>query len=329
MTRRRFVMAAAALLLPTGARAQAGETPRVIGFLNARLAPNELDTAFRAGLRELGYVEGRTIRIDYRWGAATEEQAEKLAAELAARKVEVIVTATTAAVSSAMRVTRRIPIVMAAAADPVGAGLVSSLARPGGNVTGLTLVSTDTAQKRLQLLRELLPAARRVAVLLEGAPASGRGDKVNALLIEQLQGAAGQLGMSLAVHRATSPAEIDAIFETLRLEGAQALLVQVSRLMIDNRARIVEQAVRQRLPVLYEVEGFADAGGLLSYGPSLADMYRRAAGYVDRILKGAQPAELPIEQPNKYHLVINLKAARSLDLRVPQALLLRADRVIE
>ncbi len=329
MRRRKFIVAAVATLAAPPLLAELPGRARRIGILNARSAPNELDAAFRDGLRELGYVEGRTIEIVQRWGANSEARAAALAAELLASQVEVIVTATTLAVSAAARATKTVPIVMAASADPVAAGLVESLARPGGNVTGLTLVSTDTAAKRLQLLRDLVPAAKRVAILVEAVPAGQQGATVNARLIAELEAAARQMGMSIAAYRARSGPEVDAAFEALHREGAQALLVQVSRVMIDHREKIIERAARLRVPTLYEVEGFADVGGLLSYGPSLADMYRRAAGYVDRILRGARPSALPIEQPNKYHLVVNLKTARALGLRVPQEILLRADRVIE
>lgn len=329
LRRRTFLIAAGAVCAAPLARAQTPVRVRRIGYLSARAQPNELDAAFRAALRDLGYFEGRSLQIEYRWGAASEAQAATLAAELVARNVEVIVTATTAAIRGAMRATKRIPIVMAASADPVGAGLVASLARPGGNVTGLTLVSNDTAAKRLELLRLLVPGAKRVAILLEGTSSPGSGDQVNSLLIAELQAAARELGLSVTVQGMTGAGEIDGAFEAIARGRAQALLVQASRLSIDNRARIVELAARHRLPAMYEVEGFVSAGGLLSYGPSLADMYRRAAGYVDRILRGTPAADLPVERPNKYELVINVKTARALALRVPQELLLRADRLIE
>jgi putative ABC transport system substrate-binding protein len=323
-----FLALACAGLSPH-AGAQPREKLRHIGFLNPRGNSNELDAAFLEGMRALGHVEERTIRIEYRWGANSDARAEALARELVARGVEVIVTATTLAVRAAMRATTKIPIVMAASADPVGSGLVASLARPGGNVTGLTLISTDTAAKRLELLRDLVPSATRVATLFQGSSSPGSGDQVNALLIAQLQTAARQLGLSLAVRGVGSEAEIAEAFEAMRRESVQALIVQASQLTIDNRARIAELAARHRIPAMYETEVFAAAGGLMSYGPSLADMYRRAAGYVDKILKGAKAADLPVELPIKYELVINLKAAKTLGQQIPSSLLLRADRVFE
>jgi len=244
--------------------------------------------------------------------------------------VEAIVTATTPAIRGAMRATSRIPIIMAASADPVGASLVASLARPGGNVTGLTLISTDTAAKRLQLLRELIPSATRVALLYQKTGSQSlAGTQVNTALVAQLQDASRQLGMSLDVQGVASAAEIPGAVAAARHGGAQALIVPASPMTIEHRMQIVEQAARHRLPAMYETEVFAAMGGLLSYGPNLADMYRRAAGYVDRILRGAKPGELPIEQPSKYELVINLKTANALGLRIPPTFLLRADRVIE
>jgi len=228
-----------------------------------------------------------------------------------------------------MQATRSIPIVMAASADPIIAGIVASHAQPGGNVTGLSMVSTDTATKRLQLLREFLPSTTRVAVLLFGTSAPGPGDQGNALLIEQLRTAAAQLGMSLVVAGIGSSADIANAFATIERGGAQALIVQASAVTIDNRARIVERAATHRLPAVYETEGFVQAGGLLSYGPSLVEMYRRAATYVDKILKGAKPGSLPVEQPDKYELVINRKTARTLGLTIPRALMVRADRLID
>ena len=308
--------------------AQGPEKLRRIGFVSLRSSANEYDAAFRESLRTLGYVEGQTIRIDYRWASGSEQRAEALVAELLAAKAEVIVAATTPAVRAAMRATKEVPIVIAAAADPVSSGLVSSLARPGGNVTGLSLVSPDTAAKRLQLLRDLNPSTKRVAVLIMDAAASGNADP-NISLQQQLQAAAKQLGLQLAIHAIRSGDEIPGAFAKAQQAGAQALIVGATPISIDYRSQIVAMAATHRLPAMYESEGFVDAGGLLSYGPSLADMYRRAAIYVDKILKGAKPADLPMELPVKYDLVVNLKTAKALGLRFPQSLLVRADRVIE
>ena len=310
------------------ALAQAPDKLRRIGFVSLRSSANEYDAAFRDSLRTLGYVEGQTIRIDYRWAAGSEQRADALVAELLAAKTEIIVAATTPAVRAAMRATKDVPIVIAAAADPVSTGLVASLARPGGNVTGLSLVSPDTAAKRLQLLRDLNPSTSRVGVLLMEVGASADADP-NIALRQQLQSAAKQLGLQLEFNGIRSGGEIAGAFAKIQQAGAQALFVGATPVSIDHRKQIVEMAAKQRLPALYESEGFVDAGGLLSYGPSLADMYRRAAVYVDKILKGAKPADLPMELPVKYDLVVNLKTAKALGLRIPQSLLVRADRVIE
>jgi putative tryptophan/tyrosine transport system substrate-binding protein len=331
MNRRDSVLAILALGLAGGLPRSAAQAPdklRRIGFLGLRSEPNEFDAAFREGMRALGYVEGRTLEIECRWAAGSEQRAEAFAAELVARNIEVIVTATTSGIRAAMRATKKIPIVMAASSDPVGAGLVASLARPGGNVTGLSLVSTDTGAKRLQILRELAPSATRIAVLLNQTNA-GPGAQVNSLLVGQLEAAARQMGMSLTVNYLGAGAELASIFGGMQRARAQALIVQAGPLTIDNRARVVELAAQHRLPALYEIEGFVDAGGLISYGPSIVDMYRRAAGYVDRILKGAKPADMPVELPNKFDLVINLGTARALGLQVQRSLILRADRVID
>jgi ABC-type uncharacterized transport system substrate-binding protein len=310
------------------AGAQPPDRLRRIGFISLRSGPGPFDAAFRDALRTLGHVEGRTIDIEYCWAADNETRAAECAAQLVAHRVEVIVAATTVAIRAAMRATRTMPIVMAAAADPVGSGLVTSLSRPGGNVTGLSLISTDTGAKRLQLLRDVVPAARRIAVLLvdRGAPDD---TVINARLVEQLQTAARHLGVSLSVTTVRSGAEIAGAFAIIQREQAQALFVPVNSVVIDSRVRIVELAARHRLPTMYEAEAFVTAGGLLSYGPSLADMYRRAAVYVDRILRGASPSDLPIEQPTVFKLAINLKTARALGLALSPGVIARADEVIE
>ena len=313
--------------VPWAARAQTPERMRRIGFISMRSGPGEFDAAFRDALRGLGYVEGRNIQIDYGWAAESDRRAEELAARLVANNVEVIVAATTIAIRAAMRATTKIPIVMAAAADPVGSGLVASLSRPGGNVTGLSLISTDTGAKRLQLLREVVPDVSRVAVLLVER-GSADDTAINARLVEQLQTAARQLGVTLTFITVRGGGELAGAFATIQRDHARALFVPVNSLVIDQRSRIVELAARHRLPTMYEVEGFVTAGGLLSYGPSLVEMYRRAAGYVDRILKGASPAELPLEQPTVFRLAINLKTAEALALPIAPALMARADTLI-
>jgi putative ABC transport system substrate-binding protein len=222
-----------------------------------------------------------------------------------------------------MRATRSIPIVMAAVADPVAAGLVASLARPGGNVTGLSLRTPDLARKRLQLTRELVPGARRVALLAEHVAGPSQG--TTKLLVEETQAAASQMKIDLLVREISRSDELADAFAWFRRGQAQAAIVQVSQLTVEHRRAIVELAARERLPAMYEVRNFVDDGGLVSYGPDLRETYRRAAAYVDRIFKGARPADLPIEQPDKLELVINLNAANALGLAISQALLLRAE----
>ena len=332
ISRRRFVtgvvvVAAHSGGVPRAARGQAPDKMRRIGFISMRSGPGEFDAAFRDALRDLGYVEGRSIQVEYGWAAESDRRADELAARLVANGVDVIVAATTVAIRAAMRATTKIPIVMAAAADPVASGLVASLSRPGGNVTGLTLVSTDTGAKRLQLLREIVPGVGRVAVLLVERGSSDD-TAINAKLVQELQTAARQLGVTLTMTTVRGAGEITAAFATMQRDQARALFVPVNSLVLDQRARVVELAARHRLPTMYEVEGFVAAGGLLSYGPSIAEMYRRAAGYVDRIFKGASPAELPVEQPTVFRLAINLKTADALALPIAPALMARADTVI-
>lgn len=314
--------------VPWCATAQEPARNRRIGFISLRTGPGEFDAAFRDALHQLGYIEGRTLEVDYRWAADSASRAQQLAAELVARKVEVIVAATTIAVRAAMRATPEIPIVMAVAADPVASGLVASLAKPGGNVTGLSLVSTDTGAKRLQLLRELVPGASRVAVLMvdRGAPDDA---PLNARLVGQLQAAARRLDVSLHVRTIAGGSEIADAMAQFGQEQAQALILPVNSLAIENAARLTALAAQHRLPTMYELESFVAAGGLLSYGPNLIEMYRRAAVYVDRIFKGANPADLPVEEPAVFRLAVNLKAAQALGIVVPPSLLARADEVIE
>jgi len=302
---------------------------RRIGYLSLRTGPDKLDGEFLAALRGLGYVEGRTIHIDYRWAAGSEKRAEALARELVALKVEVIVTSATPTVRAAMRATGTIPIVMSAA-DPVGAGLVASFSHPGGNVTGLSVLATDLGAKRLQLIRDLLPSATRVGVLVyAGQRAVAPPSSPNTRLVEQLEPPARQMGIALTVTPFHGANDIADALAGMQRERVQAVLVQSSPVTFENRSRIAELTVRHRLPAMYETEAFVASGGLISYGPSFVPIFRRAAVYVDKILRGANPAELPIEQPSTLELSVNLKAAKALGLTVPKALLSRADRVIE
>lgn len=309
--------------LPGFAQAQ-GKVYRV-GYLSPRATHAAVDDAFVRGMRELGYAIGRNLVIEYRWAGNDLNRLQPLAEELARLNVDVIPTATTAGTRAAMRATRTIPIVMAATSDPVAAGLVASLGRPGGNVTGLSVQTTDLAQKRLQLIREIVPGATWIALLAEQVAGPTQG--TTKLLVQETQAAAKQMGVGLVVREIADGSEFPDAFAQYRREQIQALIVQVSQLTIERRAQIVELAARERLPVMYEVRNFVDDGGFVSYGPDLRESYRRAAAYVDRIFNGAKPGDLPIEQPGKLELVVNMKTAKELGLTISQALLVRAETV--
>jgi len=297
-----------------------------IGYLSTRASRTSIDDAFVAGLRDLGYAEGRNVAIEYRWAGNDMTRLRPLADELVALKVDVIVTATTAGVRAAMEATRTIPIVMAAAADPVGAGLVASLGRPGGNVTGVSLQTTDMARKRLQLALELVPGAKRIGLLAEKVASPAQG--TTATLVAETRAAVEAAGLQLTSIEVASAAGLPAAFADFGRAKAQVAIVQVSPLFLQHAARVVELAAKERLPAIYEARNFVDAGGLVSYGPDLLTTYRRAAAYVDRILKGAKPGDLPVEQPDKFALVVNLRAAQGIGFTVPQSLQVRADDVL-
>jgi putative tryptophan/tyrosine transport system substrate-binding protein len=326
MDRRSLLTLAALAILgwPVLARAQRDSKVHRIGYLNLRAAPAAVDEAFLERLHELGYVERRNLVIEYRWAAEKEERLPGLAAELVQLNVEVIVTSATPAIRAVMDQTSTIPIVMAAVADPLGTGLVASLSHPGGNVTGLTLSSTELAGKRLQLIRELVPRATRVAVLALGSKAAATPQLVTAM-----RSASKQMGVELIVQLVTRPDDLPGAFAEFERERAQAIIVQLSPLTQEQRDKIADLAAQQRLPAMYEIRAFVDAGGLVAYGPDTVEMYRRAASYVDKILKGAKPNDLPIEQPTKFELIINLKTAKALGLTIPQSLLARANDVIQ
>jgi len=327
--RRWFLCSGLAGLLAGSSQAFAqvrGKLHRV-GYLSARATHAAVDDAFVRGMRELGYIVGQNLVIEYRWAGNDLNRLQRLADELVRLDVDVIVTATTAGTRAAMRATTTIPIVMAASADPVAAGLVASLNRPGGNVTGLSLQTTDIARKRLQLLREIVPGAAKIALLAERVAEPAQG--TTGILVAETQAAARQVSVGLVVREIAKPDELADAFAQFRREQARALIVQVSPLLIEHRVTIVEMAARERLPAMYEARNFVDDGGLVSYGPDLRDAYRRAAAFVDRIFKGARPGDLPVEQPDRLALVINLKAAKALELTVPPSLLSRADEVIQ
>jgi putative ABC transport system substrate-binding protein len=282
----------------------------------------------RQGLRELGYVEGRNVVIEYRWGQGNLETLPALAAELVHLRVDVIVTVATVVARAAQKATGTIPIVMATSADPVSGGVVASLARPGGNVTGLSLMTPDLTAKRLQLLKEAVPGLSRVAAVHDPHPPK----PILAQWTKENEVAAGALGLRLqVVDLGADPATWGAALASMAKAGVGGLSFIESPVFGSgsNRTRLAELAVTHRLPTIFPFREHADAGGLMSYGVNLADLFRRAAGFVDRILKGAKPADLPVEQPTKFELVINLRTAKALGLTIPPSVLARADEVIE
>jgi putative ABC transport system substrate-binding protein len=283
---------------------------------------NRWVTAFVQRLRELGWIEGRTVAIEYRWAEGRYEHLAEIAAEFVRLKVDVIVTYATPPVVAAKQATAVIPIVSAVMGDPVGTGLVASLARPGGNVTGLSVLTPDLAGKRLELLREVIPGLRRLAFL------GNVGNPITELEMTEVQTAARTLDLDLVTLEIRRPEDIVPAFETLK-SGAQALYVAGDPLVLANRVRINTLALVARLPAFYNERAYVEAGGLMSYGVNWPDLFRRTAELVDKILRGAKPGDIPVEQPTKFDLVINLTTAKALGLDVPTTLLARADEVIE
>jgi len=328
-TRREFIgtLAGGLLAAPFAAEAQqAAKVPR-IGYLAISLAPNpHLTEAFRQGLRDLGHVEGRTVVIEYRDAEAKPERLPALAAELVALKVDVIVAPSTPAALAAKQATRSLPIVFASVPDPVTDGLVTSLARPGANVTGLTSVGSDLVAKRLELLTQAVPAVSRVAVLWQPGAVPERTEKG---MLKEADVAARALGVRLQYVEARGPADFDRAFSDMTRARAGALIVSAGAMFFNERSRLADLAAKHRLPAVYPLREHVDAGGLMAYGANFADVFRRAATYVDKILKGAKPADLPVEQPTKFELVINLKTAKALGLTIPPSLLGRADEVMQ
>jgi len=325
--RREFIiLLASATACPLAAHAQqAGKVPR-IGYLRATSPsdrPSQLD-AFRQGLRELGWSEGRNIVIDYRYAEGRFDRLPDLAADLVRLEVDLIVAEGTQGVMAARNATGTIPIVMTTVRDPVGIGLIASLARPGGNVTGTSgSAGLEIVAKQLELLKETVPEIRHVAILSNPANA------YHQLAIREVNAAARSLGVRLQLLEARGPNEFDGAFASMANERVGALVVVSDTIFNNHRERLADLAARSRLPAAYGVRESVEAGGLMSYGTSFLELYRRSAAYVDKILKGAKPADLPVEQPTKFELVINLKTARALGLTVPPALLARADEVIE
>jgi putative ABC transport system substrate-binding protein len=274
-----------------------------------------------AGLRDLGWIEGRTIVIEYRWSEGRPERYAEIAAEFVRLKVDVIVTVGTA-VPLVKQATSTIPIVFAVAIDPVGAGLVASLAKPGGNVTGLSIQANELAGKRLELLREVMPQLRRLAILFNA-------DNTQPVLeMGETQAEARRLGLEVAIRAIRRAEDIAPAFKDLRAQ-ADAVYVTVDQLIVANRTRIIAAALNERLPTIFSTRDFVKAGGLMSYGPNYSNLFRHSADYVDKILRGTKPGDIPVEQPTKFELVINLTTAKALGLTMPGPLLLRADEVIE
>jgi putative tryptophan/tyrosine transport system substrate-binding protein len=323
--RRQFIFAlgGAAIALPLAALAQQASKPPTIGFLGATTPAGggQLLAAFVQRLRELGWVEGRNVAIEIRWGEGRSERFAEIAAEFVRLKVDAILTHNTPPVLAAKQATSSIPIVFATAGDPVGTGVVASLARPGGNVTGLSSGATDVVGKRLELLREIVPGLRRLAILASDSPYS-------VLDIGEAQRAARTVALEVATFEIRRTEDIAPAFETLK-GGADALYVISDPVTVSNRVRINTLALGARLPTMHSVREPVEAGGLMSYGANWSDMFRRAADYVDKILRGAKPSDLPVEQPTKFDFIINLTTAKVLGLTVPDKLLVAADKVIE
>ena len=326
-TRRRLLAALAACALAplaSFAQQQPAKIAR-IGFLGAASGPGYagMMEALRGGLRDLGYVEGKNIAIEYRWAEGNYERLPGLAAELVQLKMDVIVAAPTPAIQAAQQATATIPIVMAQAGDPVGAGFVASLSRPGGNITGLSNIAIELLGKNLELLHVAVPRLSRVAVLVN----PGHPNHPN--MLNSIQAAAKRIGVNVSPAQASTASQIEAAFAVITRGRAGALIVLPDGFFITQARRIAELAAKNRLPTMVSNRESVEAGGLMSYRQNDAEHFRRAATYVDKILKGAKPGDLPVEQPTKFDLVVNMKTAKALGIKVPQSILLQATKVIE
>lgn len=323
MMRRPLILIVAFLLAAVVAQAQQASKVNRIGVLLHDGAPPGLLEAFRQGLRELGYIEGKNITIELRNAEGKNERLSALADELVRLKVDVILAVNTPSAHAAKKATTTIPIVITRVADPVGSGLVPSLARPGGNVTGLSILPTGLAAKRIQFLREIVPGISRVVVLFN---ADNPGTKFAATEMEE---ASSQLGLQFLRLPARGPTDFPRAFQAATRARAEALFVLDDTAFTQQRGQILKLATNYSLPVVSVYKDFAEAGGLLAYGPNLPAAYRRAAYYADRILKGAKPSDLPVEEPTQFDLVVNLKTAKALGLTIPPSVLLSANHVIE
>jgi len=319
------IVALGLLAAPLAAGAQQpGKVPR-IGFLSADVPAgiSDLMEAFQQGLRDLGYAEGQNIVIVYRFAQGNMNRLPDLAAELVRLKVDVIVAAATPAAQAAKSAAGPIPVVFTTVGDPVASGLVRTIAQPGGNVTGLSIIAAELAGKRLELLKELVPRASRVAVLWDPGQPAG------APILKETEAAARSLGLQVQLVEARGPDDFQNALSTIKRVRAGGLVVLPSFLFTAHRYRLADLLIRERVPAVFLRREFVEAGGLMSYSPSFADQYRRAATYVDKILKGAKPADLPVEQPTRFELVINMKTAKALGLTIPPSILVRADQVIQ
>jgi putative ABC transport system substrate-binding protein len=311
------------LFVPLAAEAQPAADVWRIGVLASGSPEGSYLSSFRDGLRELGYVEGKNVAIEWRWARGQEERFPDLAAELVRLKIHVIVANNNAAIAAAQKATRTIPIVMVIANEPVALGFVASFARPGGNITGMSLQDPDQAGKRIQLLKEAVPKLSRLALLWDSTLPGIQ------LSVTPAELAARELGIKVQLLEVRSASELDGAFAAMTRERADAARVFSSGMLFSQRARIAELAVKHHLPTICTAPEHVEAGCLMSYAASFSDLARRAAYFVDRILKGAKPADLPVEQPTKFKLVINLKTAKALGLTIPQSLLGRADEIIQ